>query len=69
MIFGVLIKFMKAKSYFNNFRVVVVKNRRGLLVLRTLKSVASQRPVDEIADFLYADTNLGKLKVTLIIIS
>ena len=60
---------MKAKSYFNNFRVVVVKNRRGLLVLRTLKSVASQRPVDEIADFLYADTNLGKLKVTLIIIS
>ena len=63
-------KFMKAKSYFNNFFVVVVKDVCDLLILGTLKSaVYYKEKLMEWADFLYADTNLGKLKVTLIIIS
>ena len=63
-------KFMKAKSYFNNFFVVVVKNGCGLLILGTLKSaVYYKEKLMKWADFLYADTNLGKLKVTLTIIS
>ena len=62
-------KFTKAKSYFNNFFVVVVKNVCDLLILGTLKSVYYKEKLMEWADFLYADTNLGKLKVTLIIIS
>ena len=48
--------------------MVVVRNGHGLLVLGTLKSAVSQEWIDEIADFLHADSNLGKLKVTLIII-
>ena len=51
------------KSYFNNFWMVVVKNRHGLLGPGTLKSAVSWW-----ADVLYADTNQRKLKVTLIII-
>ena len=61
-------KFIKAKSYFNHILVVVVKNGHGLLDFRTLKSAVLQRLI-KCADFLYADTNLGKLKVTLTIIS
>ena len=45
--------------------MVVVKNGRSLLGLRTLKYTVSQ---EWWADFLHADTNSGKLKVTLIII-
>ena len=44
-------KFRKAKSYFNNFLVVVVKNGCGLLGLGTLKSVVSQEPIDEMSWF------------------
>ena len=40
-------KFMKAKRYFNNFLVVVIKNGCGLLGLRTLKSAVLQGPIDE----------------------
>ena len=43
-------KFMKAKSYFNNFlAVVVVKNVCGLLGLRTLKSAVLQGPINEMS--------------------
>ena len=59
-------KFKKAKIYFNNFWMVVIENGRGLVALRTLKSAVSQ-PMNW-ADFLHADTNLWKLKITLIII-
>ena len=45
---------------------MVVKN--GFLGLRTLKSAVFQEWMMKWADFLHADTNLGKLKVTLIII-
>ena len=63
-------KFMKAKSYFNNFFVVVVKNECGLLILGTLKSaLCYKEKLMKWADFLYADTNLGNLKLTLTIIS
>ena len=59
-------KLKKAKIYFNNFWMVVIENGRGLVGLRTLKSAVSQ-PMNW-ADFLHADTNLWKLKITLIII-
>ena len=60
---------MKAKSYCNNFFVVVLKNGCGFLGLGTLKSaVCYKDQLMKWADFLYADANLGKLKVTLIII-
>ena len=52
-----LIQFRKVKSYSSNFWVVVIKNGHRLLGHGTLKS-----------DFLHAVTNLGKIKVTLIII-
>ena len=62
--------FMKDKGYFNNFLVAVVKNGCGLLILGTLKpAVYYKEKLMKWADFLYGDTNLGKLKVTLIIIS
>ena len=38
---------MKAKSYFNNFLTMVVKNGRSLLGLGTLKSTVSQEPTDK----------------------
>ena len=57
-------KFRKVKSYFNNF-LALVKNGRGFVCFGTLKSFQSMKW----ADILHADTNLGKLKVTLIIIS
>ena len=45
-------KFRKARSYFNNFLVVVVvKNGHGLLGLGTLKSAVSQEPIDEMGWF------------------
>ena len=62
-------KFRKSKSSVNNFLVAVVKNGHGLLGLGTLKSALSRELVDEMNWFFAADTNLGKLKVTLIIIS
>ena len=63
-------KFMKAKSCLNNFFVVVVKNECGLLILGTLKSaLCYKEKLMKWADFLYADTNLGNLKLTLTIIS
>ena len=40
---------MKAKSYFNNFLVVVVKNGCGLLGLKTLKFAVSQELIDEMS--------------------
>ena len=41
---------MKAKSYFNNFLVVLVKYGRDLLGLGTLKSaVSAQGPIDEMS--------------------
>ena len=46
-----------------------VRNGHGLWGLGTLKSAVSQGPIDEMNWFLYADTNLRKLKVALIIIS
>ena len=50
--------------------MVVVKNESGLLILETLKSaVCYNEKLMKWADFLYADTNLGKLKLTLTIIS
>ena len=48
--------------------MVLVKNGRGLLGLWTLKSAFYQEGIDEMSLFLHADTNLGKLKVTLIIV-
>ena len=41
---------------------MVVKKVCGLLGFGTLKSAVSQL-IDEMSWFLYADTNLGKLKV------
>ena len=61
-------KFRNSKSSVN-FLVVVVKNGRGLLGRGTLKSALSRELVDEMSWFFAADTNLGKLKVTLIITS
>ena len=40
---------MKAKSYFNNFLVVVVKNGFAHLGLGTLKSAVLQKPIDEMS--------------------
>ena len=40
---------MKAKSYFNNFWVVVIKNVHVLQGLGTLKSAVSQGPIDEMS--------------------
>ena len=57
----------KAKSYFNNFWMDVVKNGCDHLGHGTLNSVVSQELIDELSWFLTADTNLEKLKVTLII--
>ena len=48
---------------------MVVKNRCGLLGLGTLKSAVSKEPINEMMKFLHADTNQGKLEITLIIIS
>ena len=39
----------KAKSYFNNFGVVVVKHGCDLLGLGTLKSAVSRESVDEMS--------------------
>ena len=58
-------KFRKAKSYFNNFCVVKIKNGYGFLGVGTLKSAVFQ---EYWADVLHADIHLGKLKVTLIIV-
>ena len=38
---------MKAKSYFNNFFVVVIRNGYGFLGFETLKSAVLQEPIDE----------------------
>ena len=46
----------------------MVKNGHCLLGLGTLKSAVSQELIDEWAGFFQADTNLGKLEITLIII-
>ena len=52
-------KFMKAKSYFNNYWVVVVKNGQGLKDHETLKPGISQKWFDELSRltecFLHAD--------------
>ena len=60
---------MKPKSYFNNFLVVVVKNGCDILGPQTLKSAVLQGAIDKMSCFLYADINLRKPKVTIIIIS
>ena len=50
--------------------MVVVKNGCGLLILGSLKSaIYYKEKLMKWAEFLYDDTNLGKLKVTLVIIS
>ena len=50
--------------------MVVIRNGCGLLILGTLKSpVYYKEKLINWADFLYGNTNLGNLKVTLIIIS
>ena len=52
------------------FWVVVVKNGCSVLDHTTLKSAIyiSQEWIDELSNFLHADTNLGKLNVNLIFI-
>ena len=47
---------------------MVIKNRHGIIGLGALKSALSQEWIDEMSCFLHADSNLGQLKVTLIII-
>ena len=62
-------KFSKAKSYFNNNWMAMVKNGCDILLgHETLKSAASQEWIDVKSWFLHADTNLGRLKITLTII-
>ena len=51
-------KFRKAKNYFNNFWVVVVKNGCGLLGHGTLKSADLKKELMNWADFLHVNTNL-----------
>ena len=55
-------KFRKAKSFFNNFWVVVVKNGCGLLGLVTLKSALSQESVDEVSWFFVCWYKFRKAK-------
>ena len=54
-------KFMKAKSYFNNYWVVVVKNGQGLNDRGTLKPGVSHKWFDELSRliewFLHADSD------------
>ena len=54
-------KFMKAKSYFNNYWVGVVKNEQGLKDRGTLKPGTSHKWFDELSRliewFLHADSN------------
>ena len=69
--FGVLMRIqLKAKSYFNEFWMVVFKRGCGLVgLVGSLKSAVSQEWINERSwFFLNKDANLGKLKVTLIII-
>ena len=44
-------KFKKAKSYFNNFFVVVAKNESGFLGLGILKYVVSEESFNEMDGF------------------
>ena len=54
-------KFMKAKSYFNNYWVGVVKNEQGLKDRGTLKPGTSHKWFDELSRliewFLHADSD------------
>ena len=59
-------KFMKAKSYFNDFRMGVVKNGLGLWSDRTVKSAYLKNKFKNWVDFVHADTNSWKLKLTVI---
>ena len=59
-------QFRKSENYFKNFWAVVVRTGHGLLGHGTPKYV-SQNELMNWADFLHADTNSGKLKVSLII--
>ena len=45
-------KFMKAKSYFNNYCVDVAKNGRGLKYHGILKPVISHKWFDELSEFI-----------------
>ena len=49
--FAFLWKFRKAKNYFNDFWVSVVRNGHGHLVHQTLKSAVSKEWVDELSWF------------------
>ena len=40
---------MKAKSYFKDFLVVVIRNVCGLLGVQTLKYALLQEPIDEMS--------------------
>ena len=55
-------KIRKAKSFFNNFWVVMVKNGRSILGLWTLKSAVFQEWVDEMGWFLACWYKFRKVK-------
>ena len=40
---------MKAKNYFNNFLVAVIRNGCGLSGLQSLKYAVLQKPIDEMS--------------------
>ena len=60
-------KFMKIKCWLKNFWVGMVKNRCDHFGQGIQRSSVSQKQTDRVTWFLHADTNLRKLKVTLII--
>ena len=60
--FWCVYKFRKAKSSFNNFWVVVVKNGCGLLGFVTRKSAVSQESVDEVSWFFVCWYKFRKAK-------
>ena len=55
-------KFMKAKSYFDNLLVVVIRNGCGLLGLQTLRSIVFQEPIDEMSWFFVCWYKFRKAK-------
>ena len=55
-------KFTKAKSYFNNILVVVMRNGCGLLGLQTLKYAVLQEPIDEMSWFFVCWYKFKKAK-------
>ena len=60
-------KFRKAKSYCDNYWVCLIENELGLFIHGNRNSSVCQEWIVELTWFLHADTNSGKLKVTVII--